>query len=533
MFIKFIVFLVAVFCSTNHINATDRLQQILPEFEKYIELVKDEWGAPGIAVGIVKDGKVFYTKGFGVRKTGTDKKIDENTVFQIASLTKNFLVHLYARLVQEGKVNWDDLVVKHMPDFFLNDVKTTAEITIRDLLSHRSGLPSFTGDTLWYLDCSKEEIIKGISKIPLKYSLRSRYGYQNQLYGIASMIAEKITGKTIETLFKESFFIPLNMNTASVGLKSFIHKQNSYNPFFFASNEKDNIAYPHDDRGEAAHLMTLSDIIYRFPGSSGGNMSVSDLTKWMLFMLNKGQADGISIDSKQYEQLITQHVDCKMQADDAQFPGDRYKSVSYGMGHFIMRYGAGEKYVTSYGHMGGFYGTRSHMVIVPEEKLGIVILSNYGSFRVSFVPEAIHNKFMDLYLGLPKIDWNKRLKNNFVSIRKQNKMYKYMQRLQNPKEKQALEKYEGTYTNAIYGDLQLKKESDQLYLLFKEKKIPLVHFNGDEFTFPGHLLSEAYCEGDVGYIDFGSRSGITLDLCAISSLLSEGKEHGLFEKIKK
>jgi hypothetical protein len=170
------------------------------------------------------------------------------------------------------------------------------------------------------------------------------------------------------------------------------------------------------------------------------------------------------------------------------------------------------------------------MVVAPEEKLGIVVLSNYGSFRVSFVPEAIHNKFMDLYLGLSEIDWSQRLRDSFLSIKKQNKMYKTMQRLQNPKKAQPLTDYAGVYKNDLYGQLELKVESDILYLLFRNKRIALEHFNGNEFTFPGHLLSATYCESDVGYIDFGSRNGNKLDLCAISSLLSDGKEHGLFER---
>lgn len=530
MFLKCtVLFVTLIYCYTSPINASDRLQQILPEFEKYVEQVKKDWNAPGIAIGIVKDGKIVYTKGFGIREIGTDKKVDENTVFQIASLTKNFLVHLFAKLVQEGKINWDDPVTKYMPNFFIGDEKTTTQFTIRDLLSHRSGLPSFAGDSLWYLHFSADEIIKKISKIPLKNAFRSKYGYQNQLFGIASNIAEKVTGKKIEELFKDSFFTPLHMNNASASFESFSPKQTFFNRFFCSSN-KANIAYPHDDRGDTPHLMTISPLSYRFPGSTGGNMSVTDLSKWMIFMLNKGKADNVSIELKQYEQLITPHVDCKMQYEDAQFPGDRYKNVAYGMGHFIMQYGEGEKYIKTYGHMGGFYGVRGLLVIAPEEKLGIVILSNYGSFRVSFVPEAIHNKFMDLYFGFSNINWSKRLQENFLSIRKNNKMYKSMQRLQNPKSKQALEKYEGIYTNDLYGEIKLQKDSKRLYLMFQDRKIPLEHFNGDEFTFPGHLLSETFCEGDIGYIDFGSRSGKILDLCAISSLLSEGKEHGLFER---
>lgn len=530
MIVKKYLFLVWLAVLSGSVCGADRIQDILPEFEKYIEKVQAEWGAPGIAVSIVKDGKIVYTKGFGVREAGTLKKIDEHTVFQIASLTKNILVHLFAKLVQEKKINWDDRVIKYMPTFFIGDATITSQFTIRDLVSHRSGLPSFSCDSLWYLDFSADEIIQGIAKIPLKNPVRSKYGYQNQLFGVASMIAEKVTGKTIETLFQEYFFTPLNLKDSSVGLKA-IKSEKSFLNRLFNSEENRNVAYPHDDRGDKAHKIEFSTLMYRFPGSSGANMSVADLSQWMIFMINKGTHEGkILIDEKQYNEMLTPNVDCAMKYDDSQFPGDRYKSVAYGMGHFIMEYGEGNKFIKTFGHMGGFLGVRSLMVVAPEEKLGIVVLSNYGSFRVSFVPEAIHNKFMDLYLGLSKVDWSERLRKSFLSIKKQNKMYKATQRLQNPKKARALTDYEGVYKNDLYGQLVLKAESNILYLMFRNKKIPLEHFNGNEFTFPGHLLSETYCESDTGYIDFGSRDGEKLDLCAISSLLHDGKEHGLFEK---
>ncbi|MES2608402.1 MAG: serine hydrolase [Pseudomonadota bacterium] len=530
MIFKKIIFLAWLVILTANVFATGRLQGILPEFEKYVEKVQAEWGAPGVAIGIVKDGKIVYMKGFGVREVGTDKKIDEHTVFQIASLTKNVLVHLFAKLVQEGKINWDDPVTKHIPTFFIGNPHVTTQFTIRDLISHRSGLPSFSCDSLWYLDFSTDEIIQSLAKIPLKNLVNSKYGYQNQLFGVASMIAEKVTGKTIEVLFKEYFFTPLHLNDSSVGLKA-INPEKSFFNRIFTSGENLNVAYPHDDRGGTARKMELSPLIYRFPGSSGANMSVADLSQWMIFMINKGVHDGKTlIDENQYTQLITPNIDCSMKYDDSQFPGDRYKSVAYGMGHFIMQYGEGTKFLKTFGHMGGFYGTRSLMVVAPEEKLGIVVLSNYGSFRVSLVPEAIHNKFMDLYLGLSEIDWSKRLRDEFVSIKKQNKMYKTIQRLQNPKTARALTDYTGTYKNDLYGQLELKQDKNTLFLIFRNKKIHLEHFNGNEFVFPGHLLSETYCESDIGYIDFGARNGNKLDVCAISSLLNEGKDHGLFER---
>ncbi len=526
---QFFAFFIGLFLCAHSVCA-DRLHEILPEFEAYVEKVKQTWGAPGVAIAIVK-GDETYVKAFGEREVGTDRKIDTNTVFQIASLTKNFLAHLFARLVQDGKVSWDDPVIKYMPQFFIDNDETTKQFTIRDLLSHRSGLPSFSGDTFWYIGFSQDEMVSGLSRLPLKNMLRSKYGYQNHLVGIASLIAEKITGKTIEVLFREYLFIPIGITSGGVSLEAISPKQ-SFIERFLGSSKDLNVAYAHNDRGGVTHKLPFSSLIYLFPGTSGASISISDYAKWLRFLVNQCAINGAPlIAPEQVKEIITPHIVCDMKPDDNQFPGDRYTDISYGMGHFLYTYGEGDKKVKARGHMGAFYGTRSLMMVVPEKKLGIAIFSNYGSFKVSFLPEILINKFMDLYLNLSPIDWNTRIKNEFDKMKRMNKQFYEEERLQNPKPARKLENYVGRFKSDVYGELSLVIESNKLHLMYRDKKIPLQHYNGNQFSFSAYLLSESFCNSDIGRIEFGSTTGRNIDVCSLWTLLREGKDEGLFRRV--
>jgi hypothetical protein len=170
------------------------------------------------------------------------------------------------------------------------------------------------------------------------------------------------------------------------------------------------------------------------------------------------------------------------------------------------------------------------MMIVPSENVGIVVLSNYGSNRVSLLPEGLVQKFMDLYLGLPEVDWNARIMQDFTHIKTMNKRHKAMERAQNPAPAMDLKQYVGVYKNDVYGTVTISENENKLVMHYKDKIIDMEHFNGNQFTFPGHMLSVAFSEGDVGYMYFGSRTKGKIDLMQIPTLLREGAAEGLFER---
>src|SRR5258706_2522266 len=190
------------------------------DLDAFTARVLKEFEVPGLAVAIVKDGRVVLAKGYGVRKLGEATPVDENTLFGIASNTKAFTAAALAMLVDEGKISWDDAVTKHLPAFQLYDPYVTREMTIRDLLTHRSGLGLGAGDLLWWppTDYSREEIIRRFRYVKPATSFRSRYAYDNVLYMVAGQVVAAVTGKTWDDSIKERIFTPLGMTTSNTSV---------------------------------------------------------------------------------------------------------------------------------------------------------------------------------------------------------------------------------------------------------------------------------------------------------------------------
>ncbi|MDX5348301.1 MAG: beta-lactamase family protein, partial [Hymenobacteraceae bacterium] len=187
----------------------------IKKIDRYLEDAFKAYDLPGMAVGIVKDGKVVFSKGYGVRSNEIKKPVTPETTFAIASLSKAFAAATLGILVDEGKLNWDDKVSKYLPDFELYDPFIERELTIRDLISHRSGYNTFDGDLLWYgTSYNREEILERFRHMKNKSSFRSGYGYQNIMFIAAGDVVEAVSGQTWDTFVQERIFKPLNM-TAS------------------------------------------------------------------------------------------------------------------------------------------------------------------------------------------------------------------------------------------------------------------------------------------------------------------------------
>ena len=242
------------------------------DFDAYVARVLKEFQVPGIAVAIVKDGKVVLAKGYGVRKLGESAPVDAHTLFGIASNTKAFTSAALAMLVDEGKITWDDPVIKYIPAFQLYDPYVTREMTIRDLLTHRSGLGLGAGDLLWWppTDYSRDEIIRRFRYVKPATSFRSRYAYDNVLYMVAGQIIPAVTGKSWDEFIRERIFKPIGMSESNTSVSAF--------------RPGDNIAIPHapvDGRIEAIKYINLDNV-----GPAGAiNSNVTDLAKWVIVQL--------------------------------------------------------------------------------------------------------------------------------------------------------------------------------------------------------------------------------------------------------
>ncbi len=426
-----------------------------------------EYNVPGMAIAIVKDGEVVLSKGYGVRTAGTEKKVDDNTLFAIASNSKAFTSAALAILVDEGKIKWDDKVRTYLPYFELYSPYVSDEFTIRDLLCHRSGLATFSGDLIWYgTTHSREEVIRRAKFLQPIYSFRESYGYSNIMFLAAGEIVAKVSGQSWDDFIKQRFFVPLGMNNSNTTVRDL---------------KKDgNVASPHNEvngKNIAIDYVNWDNI-----GPAGSiNASVSDLTNWMKLQLGKGTFNGQKIwnEQRSYEmwENMTPKPVGKWQREN--MPSRHFNG--YGLGWDLMEYG-GYKVVS---HGGGYDGMISKTVLVPELNLGFVILTN----NINSLPSCLTFEILDEYCKVKdQKDWTAMFlgfKKDDEEAAKKAEAEDEAARNKESKPSLPLENYCGTYTSEMYGDVYISKgDANDLVIdfaptaLFKGK---LSHWQYDTF----------------------------------------------------
>ena len=368
------------------INATNlKAQSVdLKKIDQYIINAKNEWNIPGMAVAIVKDNKVIFSKGYGFRNLEKKNKVDENTAFAIASNSKAFTTAALSILIDAGKLNWEDKVVDHLPWFKLYDPYVTQNITIKDLVSHRSGLYTFSGDLLWYYtNYSREDVVRRAQFLKPHYGFREHFGYQNIMFSAAGLIIEKLSGMSWNNYIKQNFLDPLGMKSSNTSVKDLDLNKNTAIPYHVELGKKSlPIKYLNWDNCAAAAAI---------------NSSVSDMAKWMIFQLNSGKLNDKQIISEkqiwEVRKMVTPLPISKRAFDNN--PNIHFKG--YGLGWSIFDYN-GKKVIN---HGGGSDGMISKVAMIPEENIGIVILTN----SINSFPSALTYQFFDMYFGNEDIDW--------------------------------------------------------------------------------------------------------------------------------
>jgi CubicO group peptidase (beta-lactamase class C family) len=334
-----------------------------------VERTMKLFDVPGIAIAVVKDGQVVASQGFGVRKLGAPDRVDGKTLFEIASNSKAFTAAALAMLVDEGKLAWDDPVTKHLPDFQMYDAYVTHEMTVRDLLTHRSGLGLGAGDLLWWptTDFSTDEIIHKLRYIRPATSFRSSYAYDNLLYIVAGKIIAAKSGKTWGETIRERILQPVGMVSTTTSLAD-----NAGNPDVANAHSKIN------DRIAAVKAMPVPNAV----GAVGINTNADDIARWMNVLLAGGRvgtdANGKETrlySAKQAREMWTAQTPMRISEPDPKLAATRPNFLAYGLG-FQLRDWQGRLLAMHSGALQGFY---SKVVLVPEAKLGIAILTNAES----------------------------------------------------------------------------------------------------------------------------------------------------------
>ncbi len=430
----------------------------------YISDLADYFQTPGASVAIVEDGKIKLIQGFGTKQVGKDDFVDENTLFAIGSITKSFTALSLAMLVSDGKLHWDDRVIDYLPYFELYNPYVTQHFTVRDLLTHRSGLKPVSGGTLWYhTDLNREEIIKRLKYLEPVSPFRTTAAYQNTLFLVAAEVLESISGNSWESFVKERIFSPLEMENTVI-LQS--ERQ--------ASN---NIALPHI-RDNDFNWITIEQEKLDNIGPAGSMYSTpGDMANYMLFYLNEGSVNGEQLLKKEvFEELLTPQVHY------ATFPEPIHNEfTSYGLGLWIT---PKNKYVVV-NHSGGIDGMRANMIMERKTKTGVICMANTSERALTYA--VTHAMLGQVLQDKDYADYVDQLEAGFVDAEtefKKELTARNPARIANTSLSLENNAYVGTYTDKMYGDIYIKQNNNNLGIAFSHTPLftgKLSHWHYDTF----------------------------------------------------
>ena len=418
-------------------------RQLFDTIDQYMIQMVKSWDVPGMSIGIIKDGEIVFTGNYGQKQIGEGNAPDQETLYAIASNTKAFTSALMGMLVQEGTINWDDKVQQYLPYFAVYDPWVSAEITIRDLLCHRVGLGTFSGDVIWYKsDFTSEELIKRIKHLPQAYDFRAGYGYSNLMYITAGKLIEEVTGKSWAENIQEKILRPLNMQRTLTSVRGLTHTQNYATPH--ARENEINAPIDWENWDQVA--------------ATGGLISsVNDMAKWMIFNLNHGIIGSDTLLTSATRNILwTPHnnftVDHTQENDF-----DRHFSA-YGLGWGISDYRGNLRV----GHTGGYDGMITAVNLIPDQNLGVVVLTNGMQSPIM----AATYYALDMMLQGNSADWsNKLLEQRGQSMQERIEARKAA-RIEQTEPSAAQESYAGSYRSEIYGDITVERTQNEWVLKF-------------------------------------------------------------------
>jgi CubicO group peptidase (beta-lactamase class C family) len=358
------------------------------ELDAFIEQSRQRWHVPGVAVAVVKDDAVLLAKGYGTRDVGTQAPVTADTIFAIGSCTKAFTTTALALLVEQGQLHWNDLVTKYLPNFRLHDPYATREVTVLDLLTHRTG--ALVADDIWYgTSRTPEQILAEIGSRP-GVSLRAQFDYNNIMYLAAGQLIPAITGISYDQFVRAHIFEPFGMDRSSLSTTTL--------------NDTANVASPHVRADDSTTVVPWRNIDNVAPAGAI-NSSVTDMIPWITMHLRRGQHAGVQVVGEDLLQMVhtPQTLVQPRRVWNVFFPDTAF--LTYGLGWFVSSYG--HHHVLSHG--GIIDGMHATVALVVETGLGIVVLTNLdwnGTKDSNMLPHVLVNTILDQEVGLHGRDWN-------------------------------------------------------------------------------------------------------------------------------
>ncbi len=473
----------------------------IAELDAYIEKARVDWGVPGVAVVVTKDDKIVYAKGFGVREQGKSERVDADTVFAIGSSSKAFAGAALAMLVDEKKIKWDGVVHDYMPAFELNDPYLTSHVTVRDLLAHRTGFRSGSGWLWTGSGFDRNEIIRRLRFQTDMFGFRDRFLYANEMFIAAGEIVPAVTGVSWDEFVAKRIFAPLGMTRSHTSVTPLKTMQNVATPHGLVDGKLVSFPYRNVDN---------------VGGAGSINASARDLAQWVRLQLGEGSYGGKQLISKA---VITEtHTGQVVQRG----PSPDSSFNEYGLGWMVHDY-RGKKLVE---HGGAVDGMRAGVAMMPEEKLGVVVLTNRLPTQLV---TAIQMKIYDVALGGASTDWSATLK------AREDKATAERERRQSLETSDTgvvapmlpLARYAGTYNSELYGKIDVAFANGGLTLSRPAAAAKLIHDRANRFKarWTSESLLSVFGETRVGFT-IGAAGDVTALELGPDSFKREGTSAG-------
>lgn len=423
---------------------------------------------PGLAIGVIKDGRLIYSKGFGVGSLQTQKSVDPETLFGIASNTKAFTAAALGLLVDEKKLNWDDKVTKYIPEFRLYDPLATQEMTIRDLLCHRSGLATGAGDLMHdpdSTDFTVNDIIYNLRYLKPKYSFRSKFAYDNNLYLVAGEVIARVSKIRWEDFIEQRILKPLDMKNSAAS--------------YGGCSKNPDIIDPHRSISDTVKIVARYTST-KDDAAGGIYSNVVDMSKWLLMLMNNGNYGENGDKQLLSEQTVKELLSAQMTIGVGKKDAYNTHFAAYGLGWFLLD-AKGYKLVV---HTGEDVGMVSEVCMIPELQLGIVVLTNNESSAIN----AITYQILDGYLDVKNVDessksFGRSHSSSLTATRLKDSLFNEVTQRQST-DHPDLRPFAGTYHDQWFGNVTISIRNDRLW--FAAQRSPqlrgfLLPYQGNTF----------------------------------------------------
>jgi CubicO group peptidase (beta-lactamase class C family) len=430
-------------------------------FDDYVVRSMAAWRVPGVAVAVVRNDSVVLLRGYGVRTLGRPESVDARTLFAIGSSSKAFTATAMAMLVDQGLVKWDDHATQYLPGFQLYDPYATRELTVRDLLTHRSGL---TAADLMLFDphVTRDSALKRVRYVKPTWSFRAHYGYSNLMYLAAGQITARLLGRSWDDVIRQRIFVPLGMMASNTSVTLL--------------DSLPDVATPHDEIDDTVRTIPYFNLDAIAPAGAI-NSNVTDMAQWVRFQLAGGAVAGKPLlSAAAFEETHTPQTIVPLEGFWKQVAQDTHL-LNYGMGWYLHEYHG--RFIVQHG--GNIDGMSALVAMMPEERTGLVILTNLDGNDLTY---ALMYRVFDAYLKRPAKDWSAILLKADRESRaegKQEQKNREASRVAGTSPSLALGRYAGTYHDSLNGDAEVRKEKDGLVLQFGTLVADLSHWQYDTF----------------------------------------------------